>query len=117
MSWLFRPLLLRVAGSTDSALAKQVEFLKAENQILRKRIPKRVVLTDDDDGQPARHDDGAALYHADGEKCPGGMTVTRTFEDKTGAAMMGNLMGMMQNGMCSCCMMMNGMCACCCNMV
>lgn len=50
------------------------------------------------------------------EKCPGGMMMTCTFDDKTGAAMMANLMGMMQNGMCSCCMMMNGMCMCCCNM-
>src|SRR4051794_33425441 len=49
------------------------------------------------------------------EQCPGGMVITCTGEDKTGAAMMANLMGMMQNGMCSCCMMMNGMCACCCN--
>lgn len=49
------------------------------------------------------------------EKCPGGMMITCTCEDKTAAMTMANLMGMMQNGMCSCCMMMNGMCCCCCN--
>src|SRR6266436_4609465 len=49
------------------------------------------------------------------EKCPGGMKMTCTSEDKTGAAMMANLMNMMANGTCSCCMMMNGMPMCLCN--
>ena len=31
MRWLFQPLLLLVAKSTESELAKQVEYLKAEN--------------------------------------------------------------------------------------
>jgi putative transposase len=39
------PLLLLLASSTDSDLAKQVEYLKAENGILRKRIDKRLYLT------------------------------------------------------------------------
>ena len=50
------------------------------------------------------------------EKCPGGMRMTCTCPDKTSAAMLANLMGMMQNGTCSCCMMMNGMMACGCNL-
>jgi hypothetical protein len=49
------------------------------------------------------------------ERCPGGMRMTCTCEDKTSAAMLGNLMMMMQNGMCSCYMMMNGMPMCVCN--
>ena len=44
MKWLFHPLLLLIARSTESELAKQVEYLKAENQMLRKRITKRVML-------------------------------------------------------------------------
>jgi hypothetical protein len=41
MTWLYHPLLLLIARSTDSQLAKQVEFLKAENQMLRRRLTKR----------------------------------------------------------------------------
>src|SRR6266550_2457788 len=48
MKWLFQPLLLLVARSTESELAKQVEYLKAENLMLRKRLPKRVRLTSDE---------------------------------------------------------------------
>ena len=44
MKWLFHPLLLLIAKSTESELAMQVEYLKAENQILRSRIRKRVML-------------------------------------------------------------------------
>ena len=44
MNSLFKPLLLLVARSTESELAKQVEYLKAENAILRKRIDKRLYL-------------------------------------------------------------------------
>ena len=44
MNWLFQPLLLLVAKSTDSELAKQVEYLKAENAILRKQLTKRLLL-------------------------------------------------------------------------
>ncbi len=48
MRWLFQPLLLLVAKSTESELAKQVEYLKAENQMLRKHLPKRVRLSSDE---------------------------------------------------------------------
>src|SRR5687768_6188038 len=44
MKWLFAPLLMLIAKSTESELAKQVEFLKAENQMLRRRIPRQVRL-------------------------------------------------------------------------
>jgi putative transposase len=36
------------ARSTESELAKQVEYLKAKNQMLRKRLPKRVRFTSDE---------------------------------------------------------------------
>ena len=48
MAWLFQPLLMLIARSTDSQLARQVEFLHAENQMLRRRITKRVRLTGDE---------------------------------------------------------------------
>src|SRR3954452_24171183 len=44
MRWLFQPLLLLIAKSTESQLAAQVEFLKAENRLLRKRLPKTIPL-------------------------------------------------------------------------
>jgi putative transposase len=46
MRWLYQPLLLLLANSTDSDLAKQVEYLRAENQILRKQLGKRPYLED-----------------------------------------------------------------------
>jgi putative transposase len=41
----FNPLLLLLARLTDPQLARSVRFLKAENAILRSRLPKRVDLT------------------------------------------------------------------------
>jgi putative transposase len=48
MAWLFQPLLMLLARSTDSQLARQVEFLHAENQMLRRRLPKSVRLSLDE---------------------------------------------------------------------
>jgi putative transposase len=48
MAWLFQPFLMLLAKSTDSQLARQVEFLHAENQMLRRRLTKRVRLTPDE---------------------------------------------------------------------
>ena len=42
MSKLLYPLLLLVARATESELAQYVEFLKAENRILRSKLPKRI---------------------------------------------------------------------------
>ena len=39
------PLLLLVAKATDRELAKYVEYLKAENKILRSKLPKRITVT------------------------------------------------------------------------
>ena len=46
MRWRYQPLLLLIANSTDSELAKQVEYLKAENRIPRKYLGKRPYLED-----------------------------------------------------------------------
>jgi hypothetical protein len=46
--WFYQPLLLLLASSTDSNLAKQVEYLKAENQILRRHLGKRPYLDEPD---------------------------------------------------------------------
>jgi len=49
MSRLFQPLLFFLATSTENQLRKQLEFLKAENEMLRKRVPKqRIFLTKDE---------------------------------------------------------------------
>jgi len=39
------PLLALIASATDSELARCVEYLKAENKILRARLPKRLTVT------------------------------------------------------------------------
>ncbi len=42
---VYTALLLVIAGSTHKELARQVTYLKAENQILRRRLPDRISLT------------------------------------------------------------------------
>ncbi|QDU28877.1 hypothetical protein ETAA8_39830 [Anatilimnocola aggregata] len=41
----FQSLLLVIAGATENELARQVKYLKVENQILRSRLPKRITIT------------------------------------------------------------------------
>ena len=45
MAKLLHPLLLLVAKATEKQLAKYVEYLKAENRILRSKLPKRVKVS------------------------------------------------------------------------
>lgn len=41
----FHPLLTLLASVTRSHLAKQIQYLKAENEILRSKLPKRITVT------------------------------------------------------------------------
>ena len=45
MKNIFQSLLLVIAGGTQKELARQVKYLKVENQILRSRLPQRIVCT------------------------------------------------------------------------
>ena len=42
---IYTSLMLVIARSTQKELARQVSYLKAENQILRSRLPDRISLT------------------------------------------------------------------------
>ncbi len=42
---IYTSLMLVIAKSTDKELARQVSYLKAENRILRSRLPARISLT------------------------------------------------------------------------
>lgn len=42
---LFRSLLLVIAGSTQRKLARQIRYLKVENEILRSKLPARLTIT------------------------------------------------------------------------
>ena len=42
---LFRSLLLVIAGSTQRELARQVRYLKVENEVLRSKLPARSTVT------------------------------------------------------------------------
>jgi hypothetical protein len=41
MGWPVQPLLFFLASCTRNKLIQQIEFLKAENEMLRKRVPKQ----------------------------------------------------------------------------
>ncbi|HJZ55390.1 MAG TPA: hypothetical protein VKE74_10550 [Gemmataceae bacterium] len=45
MTRLLQPLWLLLASATDRELARVVEYLKAENRILRSKLPKRITGT------------------------------------------------------------------------
>jgi len=45
MPRFFHPLIHVLACATESQLARYVEYLKAENRILRSKLPKRIVCT------------------------------------------------------------------------
>ena len=47
-SW-FSPLLFLLASSTDDDLRRQIEFLKAELEMLRKRVPKKRIFLDNEE--------------------------------------------------------------------
>ena len=44
MKNLFQPLLLLIAGATQKELARQVRYLKVENEILRSKLPARLTV-------------------------------------------------------------------------
>jgi putative transposase len=45
MQRLLQPFLLLLASATDKELARVVQFLKAENETLRGKLPGRITLT------------------------------------------------------------------------
>ena len=45
MKSLFQSVLLYLAAGTDSEIANQIQYLKAENGILRGKLPKRITIT------------------------------------------------------------------------
>ena len=45
MTNIYRSLLLVIAGATQKELARQIKYLKVENEILRRRLPSRVLVT------------------------------------------------------------------------
>jgi putative transposase len=45
MASIFRSLLLVIAGASQKDLARQIRYLKAENEILRAKLPARITIT------------------------------------------------------------------------
>jgi len=59
MASIFRSLLLVIAGASQKELARQVRYLKIENEVLRGKLPARVTISPKErlrccrfDGQP-----------------------------------------------------------------
>lgn len=44
MARIFNPLLFLLAGCVENQLIRQIQFLKAENEMLRKRVPKKRIF-------------------------------------------------------------------------
>ena len=45
MSKFLHPLLMMIASATEKELARHVQYLKEENQILRSKLPRRITVT------------------------------------------------------------------------
>ena len=45
MQAIYRAFLTYLAAATDREMARQVEYLKVENAILRNKLPKRITVT------------------------------------------------------------------------
>ena len=65
MKTLYHRLLLVIAGATQNELAKYVRYLKAENQVLRSKLPRRVPVTEKEKAKLVKF--GAQLGGALGE--------------------------------------------------
>ena len=48
MSRIFHPLLYMIACATRQELARQIHYLKVENEILRARLPRRIIVRPDE---------------------------------------------------------------------
>jgi hypothetical protein len=55
MAAIIHPLLTLLASLTRQELAQQVTYLKAENQILRSKLPKRIELSNQERRRLLRH--------------------------------------------------------------
>jgi len=55
MAAIIHPLLTLLASLTRQELARQVTYLKAENQILRSKLPKRIELSNQERRRLVKH--------------------------------------------------------------
>lgn len=55
MAAIVHPLLTLLASLTRQELAQQVTYLKAENAILRSKLPERITLSIQERRRPVRH--------------------------------------------------------------
>lgn len=55
MAAIVHPLLTLLASLTRQELARQVTYLKAENQILRSKLPKRIELSNQERRRLVKH--------------------------------------------------------------
>jgi hypothetical protein len=82
MGRIFHPLLFLLARCTKNELIRQIEFLRAENEILRTRVRRKFVRLNPDErnrlvklggdwagrAREDRHGDGLALHRRDGRR-------------------------------------------------
>ena len=89
MGRIFQPLLFLLARCTRNELIRQIEWLKAENEMLRKRVDKKRIFLDQEEksrlmklGHPDRMQDkaGRAAWALPPSRCVTDPVMSLTFD-------------------------------------
>ena len=81
---IIHPLLLLIAKATEKEATKYIEYLKAENRILRSKLPKRIEVTEAERATLVKLGKRVGAAIKDLVSAPSRRAVCRFFCDSTG---------------------------------